>query len=785
MEQVANQMTKRKLIFLFISVLFVTLTALCWNSIRSKAASITINEINYDDLTLTFNVTDANDIVYYSDSKQKKWEQVIDGDGNENDQKMTMDISWINQKKDYTLTFKTQKNPSILTVVIPAQITDLSVSYDSENNLLKFSNDRGRKIYWRKNNSLNWLPIGTTLETNHYAGSVDNNTAAAQDLISKELVTMYAKGATIYFRTDSKNKTTGDTDLGYRPSKETKFKLSKKAAGPTVKLDKSKFTLTFPANTLYRVKGTTDSYTNSGSKSTTVSLFDIAGMQSLRHDNKGAVITSLATATSIEAKTKGTSSKLESLVSTLEIPLQREALIRGTDPTNVKVDVLGKSSFKITMPDEKQIEEDDKDTVIDSYEYTVVKNDKDIDFETAKWTEVKAGKSATINVTSSNKEGEVFVRIKSNNTDMASAPLVLDIKNIDLVTDANAAFIDKNTSTTNADTVAADKLTFEMIQNNRNLVTDPFYFNINLNQVSSDATVSKISYTDENKKEVTVKFSVTNESNTIRIVKITDISDLYTAATMDKTLPLVITLSTGDTIESQLELVIHTASSVIGGKQELTFTSASEGDFSFTVNSKDYEVLDVICKETGKSIKAIAPSGITIEQKNAINYQRVTLTYNAIKDIYPTYSYGDKVSLTIQLGNKATNDVKEKIEDMLFITINQVTNTTVNTTVSIAINSNSSVTTDQKIGITVPTGVTVDSGVWKYTIDGNTADERETALSYTTSKSGNTITITFPKSNLNSLYDTIADITSKAEGKIIIKLSNGTELIGGSITITK
>lgn len=380
-----------------IAMLLILSVVLRPQVVKAEAAGISVKEINYENSTIILNVNPQDTEVYFSDSSQKTWEKVpgeIQGDHT-----IIMDISWISISKNYELTLKGNKTKTITSITIPKRATNFRASYNKVTGKVTFSNAGDRTVEWRKKGSTIW-------------NTVNPNT------LTEELKYLYTNGATIYFRLAPVNGTS-ITNLGFRPSNEVTVTIPKKSQAPAIKIDGSKFIIPVKRNMAYRtVKGNEilTGWTNITS-STNLQLKDIA--TSAMYQNS----TSAQEEVTLQFRTNATSSSQVSNISTVTIPVQE-----GSPDTDTNGISLSYTSSTTLMIEVKAASSNKP------FEYTIVKENDELDYKDARWNEVTSSSPISISKSKAPEGSHIYLRKKSleagENTEFSLASTEIDLTGV-------------------------------------------------------------------------------------------------------------------------------------------------------------------------------------------------------------------------------------------------------------------------------------------------------------------------------------------------------------------
>jgi len=394
----------RKLLFVSATALTVAVGAKAIDaSAADSAGSVAVDEIDYENLTLTIKANPGDTRVLFATSKTAKtWDAVPGELSGEN--KITADISWVSVSKDTTLYFKGDKSTEPVAVTLPKQNKKFKAVFDPMTNTVSFKNQSNSsgsdgsaaqsKIYWRKSKSEQW-------------------TEYAESEMSNLLESFAMKGITLYFQ---EGQVAGTADnVGERPSKASSLKIAKRAAAPKVSLDYSKRTFNAKTTMEYRPVGET---TWKSVESTTLSLKD-----ALPKALDPTTITDPDATVSIDFRTKATAKKVSSQIRTVEVPVQE-----ATPTDNVGFFYTGSQQCKVTI---KQWTSDDKTKVLEAassknpYEYTVVQSDEKNenanldDASSVSWTAITA-EETTLSSSVAPDNSKIYIRKKATKSKLAT-----------------------------------------------------------------------------------------------------------------------------------------------------------------------------------------------------------------------------------------------------------------------------------------------------------------------------------------------------------------------------
>lgn len=491
--------------FLFLMLIFTTILP----KHTEAASGISVKEINYEKNTITLQLNSGDTEAYFSDSNKKNWEAVPGKIGS--DKTITMDISWVPATKNYVMTFKGDSSTSVISVTIPKQISNFKATYNKVKGLMSFSNTGSRTIQWRKKGSTIWNTVNTST-------------------ISAEMNHLCTNGATVYFRLAPINGNASSS--GSRPSKEVTVTIPKKASAPSVTVDGSAFTIAVKKGMAYRTlydDGTASNWTTVSSN-TNLLLKNIAPGVFRTTDTAQAPVT-------LQFRTNATSTNQVSKITTVKIPIQEDA----PDADTYGISLNYTSSTTMTL----QVKAASTTT---PFEYTIVKKDKELDYQKASWTAITSSNEVSLNKDSAPAGCHIYVRKKSKNAS-TSENFTLASKEID-VTGANGnAYPDSP--------VASSLTTLISTAGVCKTSRTSSYLTFNLYS-STQTTVSSISFLDAygiNKGTVSLRSTVAKNANStnsndryIITTKITSTENIDKAT--EQMLYAKITLANSDVITS-------------------------------------------------------------------------------------------------------------------------------------------------------------------------------------------------------------------------------------------
>lgn len=371
---------------IFVLFVFVWMTASMLFVDKIQAATLTIDEINYETSTLTLKSSQGDLKGYFKKKGQSKWE-TMEGTFNK-DGKISMDISFISEGSNYSLVFKGDKSTDEKTVVIPKAASGLKAAYNSSNeektgSPIRFTNAGDRTIEWRKNNAVSW--------------------SKWENKSGEQLNYLIANGTTLYFRLAPENGTSVDKN-GMRPSKEVSLKISAKKSAPDVGFNDSAYSVSLKSGMLYRIAVMTDGAVNDAE---TKSREWKQITSSREYNLKELCSDALSKECALQFKTGYKGSAQESRVKTLVIPAQKSL----TDAEKAGIEISYTSTKTLTLKISGA-----SDT--QPYQYSIVKkedyNNGKLSYGDLKWTDVKSTAPVNITKTSAPAGSYIYVRKKAN-----------------------------------------------------------------------------------------------------------------------------------------------------------------------------------------------------------------------------------------------------------------------------------------------------------------------------------------------------------------------------------
>lgn len=542
----AKKAVKLHLVLTLLAILLVAILTICaWQAEKVRAAepSITVQEINYDNSTITLKSSAGDSAIYFSDSKGKKWE-AIPGTLS-SDHMMIMDISWISTSSKYTILFKGNVSTQAVSVTLPKQLTTFKATYNRVKGSLAYTNQGTRVVEWRKKDSYLWNKINTGTFT-------------------KDLEMLCTQGATVCLRLASiPGKTTnGVVDAGERPSKEVVITIPKKTAAPAVAINGSKFFISATKNLSYR----TVSPDGSSSEWKTVNATTNLMLESLAASTLYTNETTTQKEVILQFKKNATDVAQGSHITTITIPKQEGVpdevengiSIHYTSATSLALTVKAASTKK-------------------PFEYTIIKPDCTLNYQEATWNSITSSTAVSIADSKAPKGSHIYVR-KASQQENGDIKFSLASKEIDITGSAGVIYP--------VSAIASELTTLITTAGvcNTNSTDGNLTFTL---YSPTKATVSSISFRDQygnNKGSVTCKSSVSVNSKStsefdqyIITTKITSTADLdYVTETK---LYADVKLSNQDTVTSTtttgIMLYIYPKTSV-NNTEDKTYTSSFE-----------------------------------------------------------------------------------------------------------------------------------------------------------------------------------------------------------------
>lgn len=368
------------------------------NKVLADTGKVTITEINYENSTVTVQLSNDDNAIYISDAKQKKWEYVPVAKGV--DGTVTFDISWITTTKDYTLSIKGDASTEPVSVVLPKQETKFKVSYDVSTGLVSYTNDNSRNIQWKKKNGYRWKDAGSP------------------EALKAVFDGMVTNGATIVFRLAPQNG--NGADAGLRASKEVSVTIPKKTAAPAITVNDALMAIPVVKGMEYRYTDKNGIATNPEAgwteieKDENMPLSKIAGKAICSANVVGTGYNDAEVEATedqyIQFRLKATTSKQMSNSTTIMIPAQNK--LSNAETESFSLEYKSSNSFVIKA-------EMASDT--NRYEYCIINKD-DVDAgitldkpEELTWKEISSSEEISITNTkhSCDEGSKVYIRRKA------------------------------------------------------------------------------------------------------------------------------------------------------------------------------------------------------------------------------------------------------------------------------------------------------------------------------------------------------------------------------------
>ncbi|MDD5936225.1 MAG: hypothetical protein PUC65_11835 [Clostridiales bacterium] len=531
---------------------FAVILTFAWKAsgVNADSVKVVVQKINYEDSTITIKANPGDTKVFFSDKAGKKWE-AIPGTLSSN-QEITMDISWIPVSANYTIKFKGDHSQSVVTVVLPKQVTNFKAKYNRVKKEMTYTNGEEKDVEWRKKDSYIWKSI------------------TSSSAFISELERLSAQGATIYLRLKSVNggTTNGLFTTGQRASKEVTLAIPKKAEAPTITIDGSKFLIPVKKNSSYRIVNENDTETDWKSVSTASDLMisDIAPSVLYGGTQKEV---------KLQFRINATNSTAASRVTTVTVPVQ--AGPPSQDTYGISLEYTSSSSLDLTVKSASATQ---------PFEYTIVNPEDTFDYQQLTWTSITSSAKVPIKEEKAKEGSHIYVRKKSiaktDKTEFAFASKELDVTGSTGVSYPNPANTDKLT-------------TLVAIAGNVKEEDAASYLTFTINSPTK-TTVSSIEFKDKygdtkgtlTTLKSTVMKDTNNASNYIITTKITSTESLdkFTEQALFGT----IALANGDEVESSetsgIKLYIY-PKTVVNNTDNKTYTANFERVFKSNDTKND------------------------------------------------------------------------------------------------------------------------------------------------------------------------------------------------------
>ncbi|MDF2540344.1 MAG: hypothetical protein K0S47_62 [Herbinix sp.] len=368
---------KRKPIIFIPLIMLLFLVIGNWKAAQTMAESasaVSIGKIDYDALTLQI-YNNLNSIVYYS-TDQTTWYEV-EGYYNDTTKSYTMDISWISDSSDATLSFKGDMVNTVKTITIPEQNSDFKVTFDKVEGEFLFTNAEEIDTFeWRKASDYAWTKV-----------SLDESSSSYQNFL--DIIELFrTKGVKLNIRT-SQISGTGINNAGMRPSKEVMITITPRAVAPSLKVNASKMMINTTAAMEYY-----DTMTSLWMECTSSMLLEELAPSALYEYGAKNV--------TLQIRKAATAADTYSKTAFITIPGQ------SAPPS------IGDNSCEVTYyyMNSKLILQFNKASSSNAYEYAIIKEYDDYNVSTASWKSVTSSKIMTISNITAPEGCTVYVRRK-------------------------------------------------------------------------------------------------------------------------------------------------------------------------------------------------------------------------------------------------------------------------------------------------------------------------------------------------------------------------------------
>lgn len=394
----------KKRFFAAVGGLFLAAVICLGSRLSVEAASkLIVKSVDYEKSEITLLTTSGDTVAYFSDAKKKNWEMVpgkfVGGE-------ITLDISWINVSKNYTITFKGDVSTSILSVTLPKQNAKFKAKYKAnEETPFTFTNTNSGTIQWRKDGMSTWTNWNSATK-------------------NEDLSYLKSKGATLYFRVES---VPGNAiSAGQRASREVTVKIPAKGTAPTVTLDVAKMTIPLNNKMKYRVLTLDENGAlNEGvdwNEVKTTKNYPMSEIVSVATYVKGRSLASQPVI--LQVKTKATASVQESKVTSILIPAQSAA--PTVEEAKASIAYTSSASLELVIG---------AASVEDPYEYCIVDandyRDDGLDYTDLTWIAVTSAAKIPLTEEKAETGSHIYIRKKSVGTqgedDFALASVELDL----------------------------------------------------------------------------------------------------------------------------------------------------------------------------------------------------------------------------------------------------------------------------------------------------------------------------------------------------------------------
>lgn len=213
----------------------------------------------------SFNNTEDYEIAYTSVAVNKKMilSRITGNNWEDATGETEIDLSWVNKGKDSALVFRFTQGDNIIYDMLPcvAQEKNLKVGLSATSSAISIKNvsstpdfadnvigseDNGYLYFYTLDSKSKTATVISPASIEWKRGTADTWVDCNEVSVSEFLDTYKKKGATIYFRIKSDNRSW--------PSKEVKYSYKKQANAPSVKVDTSKNSINLKTGQEYRIK---------------------------------------------------------------------------------------------------------------------------------------------------------------------------------------------------------------------------------------------------------------------------------------------------------------------------------------------------------------------------------------------------------------------------------------------------------------------------------------------------------------------------------------------------
>lgn len=604
-----------------------SMLALFLNGTESFAKSVSIKEIDYEAQTITVKGDTSDALLYFSDGKQKKWEAAY---GEWKNSEFTLDFSFVNPKKTYTLSLKGNVSNTPVMVKLPAQKSNFSASINTIESSVSFSNQgSAASVQWRK----------------AVSGCVSSSwTTYDADSFKSELETLALKGATLYFRTAQVK---GDASgVGARPSKEVKVMVSRRAAAPSVSVDGSALQLKGRTTMEYKKSSENEwkNFTNSN-----MNLRDIVPEVLL-----GDGADTSASEASIDIRTRQTTSKVASQIKSVKIAAQEKT------PDNFEFSYISqnKCAFNLTTVDKDKKESIPAPSSGNAYEYTIVKDGSTLDEASAKWTAITGTAQITVTSTNAPKGSVIYYRKKAATADgktvLSTKPRGIQIGSYPTAATVGAVTLRKIQGLDTA-------LTFCVRTPAENDVSS-----VTFNGAAAEFTTTAA-------KEASQSDGVKYQIVTVTINSTAKVEAV--SSNLGKELIASITLSSGETINSGVSLMILPKTVLANGSESRLFSWQGVAAEEYGIATKNtFKIYTANTENNDPAILSINIGGYKLADTSfgtvADGYQTVEISAKDVEKLGEKLNPNVAYDVVINLKNK------EKLTGIVSYTVKSVATVT-------------------------------------------------------------------------------------------------------------